>query len=160
MVIADRFWPRVVKGPAPEDCWIWTGAIGDDGYGRFWTRRPDGGQQVLRPQRYAFEQITGLVLERDVMLLHWCDVPLCVHADVDSATSHLREGDARANMIDRTQRGRYAGPTTTLTSVGTARRERAARSRALRAFVLECGYDAAGMRKVLAGIDEDLPTLF
>ncbi|WP_420367101.1 hypothetical protein [Curtobacterium sp. L1-20] len=31
----ERFWSHVVKGPAPADCWIWTGAIGDDGYGRF-----------------------------------------------------------------------------------------------------------------------------
>ncbi|PPF28031.1 hypothetical protein C5C18_11835 [Rathayibacter tritici] len=157
---SDRFWSRVIKGPDPSDCWIWTGAIGDDGYGRFWTRTVDGGQQVLRPQRYAFEQITGRVLERSVMVLHWCDVPLCVHAEVVEATSHLREGDARGNMIDRSQRGRYAGPTTALGSVGAARRERAARSRAVRALVLERGYDAAEIRKVLAGTDEDLPALF
>ncbi|AZZ56906.1 hypothetical protein C5E08_13995 [Rathayibacter iranicus] len=31
---AERLWCRVVKGPAPEDCQMWTGAIGDDGCGR------------------------------------------------------------------------------------------------------------------------------
>ena len=33
-----RFWEKVIKGPGPSACWIWTGAIGDDGYGRFWTQ--------------------------------------------------------------------------------------------------------------------------
>lgn len=33
----ERFWKHVVKGPAVTDCWIWTGAGGDDGYGRFWV---------------------------------------------------------------------------------------------------------------------------
>lgn len=28
-----RFWVKVVRGPGPLDCWIWTGAIADDGYG-------------------------------------------------------------------------------------------------------------------------------
>lgn len=29
-----RFFSRVVAGPGRQDCWLWTGAIGDDGYGR------------------------------------------------------------------------------------------------------------------------------
>ena len=28
---ADRFWRHVVKGPEPEDYWLWTGAVFDDG---------------------------------------------------------------------------------------------------------------------------------
>jgi hypothetical protein len=47
-----RFWRHVVKGPGERDCWIWVGAIGDDGYGRFWTTR-DGRARVLRPHRVA-----------------------------------------------------------------------------------------------------------
>jgi hypothetical protein len=31
---AERFWAKVVRGPGERDCWIWTGAIADDGYGR------------------------------------------------------------------------------------------------------------------------------
>jgi hypothetical protein len=27
----DRFFRKVIKGPAPDDCWIWVGAIADDG---------------------------------------------------------------------------------------------------------------------------------
>lgn len=33
-----RFWEKVIKGSGPSACWIWVGAIGDDGYGRFWTQ--------------------------------------------------------------------------------------------------------------------------
>ena len=49
-----RFWSHVVKGPGERDCWCWVGAIADDGYGRFWTRTPEGGQKVLRPHRVTF----------------------------------------------------------------------------------------------------------
>lgn len=76
----ERFWPHVIKGPEPEDCWIWVGTISDDGYGRFWTRR-DGQQKAVRPSRYAHEQTTGTALPGSVMLLHACDVPLCIHVD-------------------------------------------------------------------------------
>ncbi|QNE46137.1 hypothetical protein F1C58_03900 [Glaciihabitans sp. INWT7] len=75
----ERFWAHVVKGPAQEDCWIWTGAIADDGYGRFWIKDGDG-QKVVRPQRFAYQLATGLQLPEYVLLMHSCDVPICVHA--------------------------------------------------------------------------------
>lgn len=46
----ERFWSHVVKRPEAEDCWFWTGAVSDDGYGRFWIRRATG-QQAVRPKR-------------------------------------------------------------------------------------------------------------
>jgi len=66
----ERFWGYVLKGPAPDDCWLWTGAIADDGYGRFWTAGADGGQKIFRPQRYAYTALTGRVLTPDVLILH------------------------------------------------------------------------------------------
>ena len=48
-----RFWEKVIKGPTENACWIWTGAIGDDGYGRFWTQTPGSGQRMLRAHRAA-----------------------------------------------------------------------------------------------------------
>ncbi|NQX29861.1 hypothetical protein HQQ81_21140 [Microbacteriaceae bacterium VKM Ac-2854] len=155
----DRFWSHVIKGPAEDDCWIWVGAIADDGYGRFWTKA-GGRQRVLRPQRVAYELITGRPLTEEVMLLHWCDVPLCVHATVDAATSHVREGTNRDNMLDRSQRGRYAGPSTALGQRGVARSERAQRSRDLRAVLLEHGWDRERMAAAATGVDENQPALF
>ncbi len=32
----ERFYSHVLKGPEPDSCWLWLGAISDDGYGRFW----------------------------------------------------------------------------------------------------------------------------
>ena len=45
---AARFRSKIVAGPGPADCWIWTGAIVDDGPGRFWTPAPQGGQRMIR----------------------------------------------------------------------------------------------------------------
>lgn len=86
----ERFWLYIVKGPAPEDCGLWTGAISDDGYGRFWMH--DGARQkAVRPQRYAYELAIGQLLPSDAMVLHSCDVPTCAHADADPHVSHVRK---------------------------------------------------------------------
>lgn len=74
---------------------------------------------MLRPQRVAYAQITGREFTEDVMLLHWCDAPLCAHADVDAAMSHVREGTGRDNMLGRSQRVRYAGPPTRWTNAAS-----------------------------------------
>lgn len=64
-----RFHAKVVRGPGPGDCWIWTGPIGDDGYGRFWTPTGDGGQRMIRAHRYALATVHGGLDE-----LHACQV--------------------------------------------------------------------------------------
>jgi len=154
-----RFWSYVVKGPEARDCWLWTGAISDDGYGRFWTRT-ENGQRVVRPQRFAYELVTERVLTPDVMLLHSCDVPTCVHAEVDPHVSHVREGSARDNMLDRTQRNRHANQWSSWRHQGSARGVRGDRSRALRAVLLEHGWDPARMSAALGGVEETHPRLF
>lgn len=156
----ERFWSHVIKGPGPDDCWIWVGAISDDGYGRFWTR-PDGARQrAVRPSRYAHQRVTGRVLPSTVMLLHACDVPLCVHVDVDPAVSHLFEGDHRVNMLDREQKHRGGNQWSALGWRDISRRQRVTRSRALRATLLEHGWDRARISGVLAGVDQNQPRLF
>lgn len=156
----DRFWSHVVKGPNRSDCWIWTGAIGDDGYGRFWLPRPDGGQRAMRPQRWLYEHLTGLALLPDVLLLHACDVPLCVHVDVDEAVSHLAPGTHRGNMLERVQRGRHRNEWTTLRTSGLPRSERVRLSRELREAFRDHGWDAAAVRACRTGIASDTPTLW
>lgn len=156
----ERFWGYVLKGPASGDCWLWTGAVADDGYGRFWTAGVDGRQKVVRPQRYAYTALTGQKLTPDVLILHRCDVPLCVHADLDVQLSHLRPGDTSDNMQDRARRGRQFRPSATLRFRDLPRAERARRSRALRDAILERGRDAAAIHGVLSGLDPDEPTLF
>ena len=156
----ERFWSHVVKGPAPVDCWIWTGAIGDDGYGRFWVPQDDGGQRAMRPQRWLYEHITGIALHPTVLLLHACDVPLCVHVDVDPAVSHLAPGTHRANMLERTQRGRHRNASTALRFAGLPRSERVRLSRDLREAFRDHRWDADAVRVCKTGIAADTPTLW
>lgn len=155
----ERFWSYVVKGPEADDCWLWTGAISDDGYGRFWIKR-DGGQQAVRPQRFAFQLITGDELPSNVLLLHSCDIPICVHAATDAAESHVWPGSHRANMLDRAQKGRHENGWTSLRFRGAPRAERVQRSRDLRAVILDHGWNPERMSAALAGVEGTHPRLF
>jgi hypothetical protein len=103
---AERFWSHVVRGPETNDRWVWTGAVGGDGYGRFWVPQPDGGQRATRPQRWLWEQLTGAPIPARVLLLHSCDIPLCVHVDLNPSSSHLAPGTHREKMEDRIRRRR------------------------------------------------------
>lgn len=100
-----RFWEKVIKGPGPSACWIWIGAIGDDGYGRFWTQTPGGDQRMLRAHRAAAEIIYGVEAITDQLVTHLCDNPLCVRAE-KGTTGHLFIGTHAENMIEREYRGR------------------------------------------------------
>ena len=68
-----RFTSHVVCGPAASDCNIWTGAIGADGYGRYYLTRQGMGLCV-RPHRYALAMACG-ALAAGVLGLHECDHP-------------------------------------------------------------------------------------
>lgn len=155
-----RFWSHVARGPAVSDCWIWTGAVGDDGYGRFWVPQLDGGQRAMRPQRWLYEHLTGTVLHPSTLLLHACDVPLCVHVDVDMSVSHLAPGTHRGNMLERVQRGRHRNASTALRLAGLPRSERVRLSRELREAFRDHGWDAAAVRACRTGIAADTPTLW
>ena len=100
-----RFWEKVIKGSGPSACWIWVGAIGDDGYGRFWTQTEDGTQRMLRAHRAAAEITHGLEEISGHLVTHLCDNPLCVRAELDGA-GHLFVGTHAENMAEREHRGR------------------------------------------------------
>ena len=48
-----RFEASYVRGPEPNDCAIWVGPIGTDGYPRFWVRRGGPERIMLRGNRSA-----------------------------------------------------------------------------------------------------------
>lgn len=155
----DRFLRKVVKGPEPDDCWIWVGAIADDGYGRFALTRPDRPrrQQMVRPQRLLFEHVTGRHLHADETLLHACDVPICVHA-TGGADSHLYVGDTTMNMRDREHKQRAGRGRAGMR--GISRKLLAERSRQLRTLILEHDWDDDAIAAILAGNTPDDPRLF
>ena len=158
MDIADRFWTKVAKGPAPGDWWLWTGAVSDDGYGRF-TLNQDGKTQAVRPHRFAFHLAYGVDMDGFGALMHDCDVPICVRATA-GADTHLRVGDARLNMLDRLAKNRDTNGSN-FRWRGLARRHFAQQSRALRDEVRTHGWSREErVRAILAGADPDAPTLF
>ncbi len=156
----QRFWRYVVKGPADTDCWLWTGAVGDDGYGRFWTSLPGGRQRTMRPQRFLWRELTGEDLPPDVLLLHRCDIPLCVHVELDPHLSHLRPGTWRDNQDDAVRRGRQHNRFTVERFATLPRAERARRASQLRDSVREHGWDPDRIAAALAGANQNTPTLF
>ncbi|WP_243692497.1 hypothetical protein [Curtobacterium sp. PhB146] len=114
----------------------------------------------MRPQRWLYEHLTGVALLPEVLLLHACDVPLCVHVDVDAEWSHLATGTHRGNMLERVQRGRHRNGSTAIRTAGIARAERVRLSRALRAAFREHGWDPAAIAAHKTGIESDTPTLW
>ncbi|MFE6767295.1 hypothetical protein [Streptomyces sp. NPDC057689] len=134
--------------------------MSDDGYGRFWTKPVGGRQRAVRPQRYAFEEATGETLPSTTLLLHACDVPLCVHADADPERSHVSPGTHRENMLDRVQKGHHRNRWTAERYRGLPREERVRRSRELRDAVRAHGWDSDLIRRALNGIGPDQPTLW
>ena len=157
---AARFRSKIVAGPKSEDCWIWTGAIGDDGYGRFWTPAPDGGQRMVRAHRYALALVTGSLDNlADLHVCHVCDNPICVRAE-DSATSHLYAGTAFENMADRAARGHHNQQPAAMFFRHETKQHRAHAARVLREHVRAHGYDPEAVATLLRGVTVGQQTLF
>lgn len=150
----QRFFSHVIKGPNPESCWIWTGAISDDGYGIFWRKHPQTGADApMRAHRYALSLIAPA---GDVALhaLHKCDNTLCVKATADSNT-HLAYGTRAENMADRARRRTVA----TITG-GVGKKQRAAAARKLRQLTLDEGYQQFRVDELMKGVYARQEALF
>lgn len=88
-----RFWFHVDKSGS---CWMWDGALDDDGYGRI-----DVGGKGLLAHRVAWEIGNGSIPKR-LCVCHRCDNPPCVRL------SHLFLGTIADNMADRNAKHRQA----------------------------------------------------
>lgn len=146
-----RFYAQVVRGPEPDDCWIFTGPIGGDGYGRFWIRRGGGKRIMLRSNRYALAvSLQGAPLEPWVYGLHGCDNTSCVRVSTadERGIKHLTQGTQRENMERMGRMGRGGGrrPIQRGRAGLLERRERAV---ALREAVRH-GWDADAVREALS----------
>lgn len=149
----------MVRGPGSDDCWIWAGAIGDDGYGRFAIRRDasgrfprnreDGRELVVRPPRYAVALAVGVVPAGLVAMHDRCDNPICVRAvEVDGHGPHVVLGTQRENLTTMGARGRSYGGRPVWQHDGLTRAQRVERSRALRDAV-RGGWNAEAVRLAL-----------
>lgn len=95
--IAQRFWAKVDKR-APDECWEWTGARFQSGYGSI--LRGGRGSGCARAHRVSYEMNVGPV-PSGMHVLHRCDNPRCVNP------GHLWLGTHADNMADRRAKGRY-----------------------------------------------------
>lgn len=86
-----RFWNKVDKS---GECWIWTAARNERGYGLFHIR---AGQRFYA-HRFSYSLRFGTL--GDLCVLHRCDNPRCVRPD------HLFLGTRGDNMRDMTAKGR------------------------------------------------------
>lgn len=82
-----RFWSKVSIG---NGCWEWTASTKGNGYGQF----REGGK-TLHAHRVAYREWYG---HDPKVVCHQCDNRLCVRP------SHMVDGDASRNGIDRAQR--------------------------------------------------------
>ncbi len=91
----EMFWEKVSK-KGPDECWLWTGAIGRR-YGNFSMGR--GNESASH--RIAWTLTHGKI-ENGLHALHKCDTPLCCNPN------HLFLGTHKDNMRDCVSKGRCA----------------------------------------------------
>lgn len=144
----SRFTSKVFQGPDGK-CWIWTGAIADDGYGRYYLGKGQGG--MVRPHRYLYELATRTTLAADEELLHMCDVTICVNPE------HLSPGSKSDNMQDRSSKRRFSNGHGIR---GMNRKGRALRAQQLRDEIKANGWNQDRISNILAGVTADQETLF
>jgi hypothetical protein len=96
--LADRFWEKVDRR-GPDDCWLWTKATNEHGYG---VMRPAGKRSgpTLKAHRVSL-MLAGVDVE-GVLIRHSCDKPPCVNP------AHLSVGTHADNAADMVSRERQA----------------------------------------------------
>jgi len=85
-----EFARRIRKDPQ-TGCWIWTGQINEQGYGRFYLYVGQGGNPYAH--RFAYYQLCGRTPAPKTEIDHLCRNPLCVNP------AHLEEVTPRVNNL-------------------------------------------------------------
>ena len=81
---AERFWAKVDRDDLDDDCWVWTAAQHERGYGLF---RPSHAAPMVRAHRYAYEMLVGPIPE-GLELDHLCRNTACVNPDHLEPVTH------------------------------------------------------------------------
>jgi hypothetical protein len=96
---AERFWSYVDRSD-PDGCWLWTGGVTADGYGRFVTQSG----RIVRAHRHAYELLVGPIppghtVDHLIGPSEPCTSTLCVrapdHLEPVTNAENLRRRHAR-----------------------------------------------------------------
>lgn len=90
---ANRFFDKV---DLSGECWRWTAAISDNGYGKFWR-----GDRLVYAHQFAFELLVGDDIA-GLDLDHLCRDRACVnpeHLEPVSRAENLRRGAGRGGIL-------------------------------------------------------------
>lgn len=90
----ERFWSKVEKRGA-FDCWPWTGACDQRGYGQIWL---DGSR--MKATRFSWSLANNHPFPSGKLACHTCDNPNCVNP------RHIWPGTMRENILDAVAKGR------------------------------------------------------
>ena len=86
-----RFWAKVDQS---DDCWLWTGCVDKEGYGRF---------RIGSPTTYSTHRVSYAIAKGEPgqkSVCHSCDNPRCVNPE------HLWIGVQLDNIRDRDEKNR------------------------------------------------------
>jgi hypothetical protein len=103
----DRFWEKV-RMIAPDECWVWTGAIGSDRYGKMKWRGKQWGTH-----RLAYTLANGEI-PAGLHVCHRCDNRVCcnpAHLFLGTALDNIRDCIAKGRFIRRHSKGLKPQPT-------------------------------------------------
>lgn len=92
--LRGRLYSRI-RVAGPDDCWEWTGATANKGYGYL---KVNG--RIARAHRVALGLSQGRDIPAGVLVRHTCDNPPCCNP------AHLVEGTFQDNVADAVERGR------------------------------------------------------
>jgi hypothetical protein len=109
--LEERFRAKFEQG-APDECWLWTGALKDTGYAAL--SRGGQGEGIVYAHRLAVE-FDGREIPEGMVIDHLCRVRHCVnpaHLEVVTQQVNIRRGEAPSILTARTgicKRGHVIG---------------------------------------------------